>query len=172
MKQVEESGMIFGPFPEEQFYHLERSSLYQNTGKQNGVCTVEFLLSRNERFLTFLEAKSSSPRPGGDRQERFQAFIHEIAAKFLHSFDLYLSAALGRHEDCADLPDSFRGLDRSAVTFQFVLVIKGHKEEWLPPIRAALEQVLRAHRRIWASKVVVLNDTMARKQALICGSGT
>ena len=51
--------------------------------------------------------------------------------------------------------------------FVFVLVINGHKVEWLPPIRAALERSMKADIKIWQSEIIVLNDTQAQERGIV-----
>lgn len=56
MITIEESGMIFGPFSEEQCFHIEKSTVHQKL--QNGLPIVEFLLIQPEKdFLLVVEAK-------------------------------------------------------------------------------------------------------------------
>lgn len=91
MKRITESDMVF-EFADEKVFQMEGSELHASVG--DGIKTVEFIASLNENSLNFVEAKSSSPQPGN--QKDFWEFINEISEKFLHSFALYLSAALGR----------------------------------------------------------------------------
>lgn len=165
MPTICESGMAFGPFSDNQVFHIETSMLYKTIG--NGIQTVEFLLFTEPKSLLFLEAKSSSPRPDGDSPENFHNFIQEIAEKFIHSFELYYSAIFKRHEQSNDIPDSFKRLDNGVIDIKFCLVIKGHDIEWLPPIREALSKQIAPYITIWNIEVAVLNDQLAKDYHLI-----
>jgi hypothetical protein len=69
-----------------------------------------------------------------------------------------------------DLPVLFQNLNLSIIDFRFILVVKGHKEEWLIPIQEALHQKLLATAKTWAFSptfVAVLNEKMAAKHGLV-----
>lgn len=51
--------------------------------------------------------------------------------------------------------------------FSFILVINGHKQDLLPPIKEALERKLMVERKIWNHKVIVINDSLAKTNGLI-----
>ena len=56
---IPESGMTFGPFAQDQVFHIEKSKLYTGKGiRDNGVQTVEFILKRTGKrvSLAFIEA--------------------------------------------------------------------------------------------------------------------
>lgn len=164
MLEIIESGMLF-EFPESELFQIEKSELY-NKIANNGIKTVEFVIRLNENKLGFIEAKSSSPRPGSGVNEPFEKFIDEICDKFMHSFHLYLSAILGRHQE-HNMSNSLVEMDASKIQFDFFLIIKGHEIEWLLPIKDAFEKSLLFHRKIWNSNVIVLNEQIAMKRNLI-----
>ena len=167
---IPESGMIFGPFAQDQVFHIEKSKIYTGRGiRDNGVQTVEFILKRTGKriSLAFVEAKSSFAKPDTESGKPFQRDIHEISEKFLHSLHLYCSALMGRHGQNHDLPESFQTLDHSQASIKLVLVIRGHTADGLDPIKTKLEQTLRAYRAIWKLEIVVMNDKMAAKRGLI-----
>jgi hypothetical protein len=169
-----ESGMTFGPYPDGCCFHIEQSNVYQGI-RNNGVKIAEFLLLRDaeedQPVMWVVEAKSSSPRP--KIRPDFDKFITEIHEKLLNAFSLALALLLGRHAQAqADLPESFKNLDLSKTGVRFVLVINGHKTEWLPDIQYALKQTLAPTFKTWAfgsNPVAVLNDELARKYDLIQG---
>lgn len=165
MVQINESNMIFGDFEEENVFQIEKSKIHKNIG--NGIKVVEFILVNNKKELSFIEAKSSSPRPVQGNVVRFNEFIDEISDKFIHSFNLYYSAILKRNRNYEELNENFINLDNSNIEFKFILVIKGHKIQWLMPLSDALKDKLAYHSTIWKSKVVVLNDEMAKEYKLI-----
>ena len=61
---IEESGMIFGPFSEDQLFPIENSPLSKKIG--DGIKVAEFVLLRDlqdkPQEVWFVEAKSSAPR--------------------------------------------------------------------------------------------------------------
>lgn len=159
--------MKFGDFEEDKVFQIENSKLHKNVG--NGIKVVEFILLSKENELSFIEAKSSSPRPTEDNSIRFTEFINEISEKFIHSFNLYYSAILRRvtDDEGAEINSRFKELDNRKIKFKFILVIKGHKVEWLMPLSDALKKNLAYHNTIWKSQVVVLNDEQAKEYRLI-----
>lgn len=165
MIQINESGMIFGEFEDNKVFQIEKSRLQQKVG--NGIKVVEFIFISNENELSFVEAKSSSPRPVKDNIIRFNEFIDEISDKFIHSFNLYYSAIMKRNENYTEIDTSFFELDNTKIKFKFILVIRGHKIEWLMPLSDALKEKLSYHNTIWKSQVVVMNDMLAKQYNLI-----
>ncbi|MSS85465.1 hypothetical protein FYJ24_12085 [Actinomycetaceae bacterium WB03_NA08] len=137
---IQESGMTFGPFPEGHCLYIEESDLYRRI--QNHVQMAEFLLLKNSRkgepVLWVVEAKSSSPRP--ETKPNFDEFVAEIRDKLINAFSLTLAACLGRH-DTADesIPARFREVDWSGQDVKLVLVINGHRDAWLQPLKDAIE---------------------------------
>ena len=102
---------------------------------------------------------------------QFDIYIEEICNKFISSFNLFLSIRLNRHhEKDSELSDSLKQIDLANVRFVFVLVINNCKEEWLPPIKEALDKALRPITKTWnlvAPNVLVLNKDMAESKQLI-----
>ncbi len=82
---------------------------------------------------------------------------------------------LRRHNAPADapvneLPTPFQTLDLQQTGFRFVLVINGHKDEWLPPVQEALSLALKPVVKTWAlppTSVAVMNHTLAEKYGLV-----
>jgi hypothetical protein len=166
-----ESGMTFGPYPPGQCFYIEKSQFYLRA--QNGVQMAEFLLLRQQEgqkpVVWVVEAKSSSPRP--ETQPNFDEFIDEIRSKLTNGFLLGTAVCLQRHTDtAAELPDSFKTLDLQQSGFRFVLVINGHRDEWLEPLQSALSLALKSVVKTWALpplSVAVLNHELAQKHGLI-----
>jgi hypothetical protein len=133
---------------------------------------AEFLLLRQQKVgmtVWVVEAKSSSPRP--ETQPNFPVFIDEIRSKLTNGFLLAVAALLKRHQVAiGELPDAFKALDLQKLGFRFVLVINGHKEEWLDPLQSALSLALKPVVKTWAlsaTSVTVLNNEGAVKCGLI-----
>lgn len=165
-----ESEMTFGPYPAGQCFYIEKSACYKKV--QEGVPMAEFLLLKQQQHgltVWVVEAKSSSPRP--ETQPNFADFINEIRAKLTNGFLLAVAARLQRHPIAEDeLPDTFKTLDLKAYGFRFVLVINGHKQEWLEPLQNALVQALKPVVQTWAlpaTSVAVLNHELAQRYGLI-----
>ena len=89
----------------------------------------------------------------------------------MHSHCVGLRVCLERHpEFCRELPLRIREMNLSQVHVRFVLVIKGHREEWLPPIGDELNKAMRSTLKTWGfshQAVIVLNDEMAQKYQYI-----
>lgn len=166
MSIIRESGMDFGPFPDDRVFHIEKSRLYENMSGRS-VKSVEFMWKKSRNTLRFVEAKSSSPQPTAENNLRFDDFINDVSDKFLHSLNLYCSAVLERHKTVCDLPEAFRSLNAGCTAILFCLVINGHQTEWLPPIREALIRKLRPYNAIWGVEIAVFNHEMAVEKGLI-----
>ena len=168
---IYESGMTFGPYPENQCFYIEKSRTYASI--QKGVQMAEFLLLRIRKkappVIWVVEAKSSSPRP--EMQPNFDDFITSIREKMVNAFSLGWASCLQRHQHAeTECPESFKALDLSQTNVRFVLVINGHQEVWLPPIQEALTKALQATIKTWAfppASVAVINDDLARRYGLI-----
>lgn len=168
---IVESGLEFGPFPEEDCWYVEKSACYRRMQK---VKIAEFLIveHKDAPIVWTVEAKTGSPRP---ETVSFDEFIADICAKLTNAMMLTVAACLGRHPDCAaDLPTSLRNLDLARADFRLVLVVKGDPnpwpDDWLPPIRDALNSSLKPLASTWRlapTAVMVFNESLARKYGLI-----
>jgi len=159
--------MQFGPHPATHLFHIEKSTVYAD--RPDGVKMAEFLLLDNTNVL-LVEAKSSSPRPGNLAD--FPVFLTEIREKMTNALALFVGIRLGRHTPAAqaEVPSNLATLNLSTANFRFVLVIRGHKDEWLPPLQEALNLELRGLAgafSISAPFLAVINDDMARRKKLI-----
>lgn len=165
-----DSGMSFGPFDDAVFFYIEKSNTYANI--QQDVKMAEFLLlkpSSSKKHLLVVEAKSSSPNPNNEQD--FSTFIDEIKAKFYNAFILSLSMIHNRHASIpSELPSAFKSLNLEKTNFRLVLIINGHKTEWLPPIQDILDLQLKPLIKTWSISgpaVLVLNELLAKEQSLI-----
>lgn len=160
MVTFEESKMVFS-FPEDDVYRIEKSSLLAEVELKATECVV-----RRGEVLMFVEAKSSTPQPR--TVEKFDDFIDDITTKFTHSLVFY-NAVMLRHED-EELPKNVKVADLSNISYSFVLVIHGHKIEWLPPLMDALKSRMRYTLKLWNISdvaVKVMNDQMALANHII-----
>jgi hypothetical protein len=169
MMTVSESGLNFGPFPEDNFFPLEQSELYRHI--QQGVSICEFALIRPRQdgaIVWLVEAKSSSPRP--DKDVRFNEYIDEIRQKLSNALVLLLAALLDRHtQGRITLPCAFQALTHRE-EFRLILVINGHPDAWLVPVQEALQVALKPLVRTFGlpgSAVIVLNEQGARRLGLV-----
>lgn len=168
---INESGMTFGPYPDGHCFFIEKSRLYQCI--QDHVQMAEFLLLKNNRDgepnLWVVEAKSSSPRP--DTRPNFEEFIVEIRDKLVNAVSLTIAACLGRHGgENEEIPGPFQEVDLANVGVKLVLVINGHRNDWLPPLQEAVQDALRATIKTWSfgpNSVAVINDEGAKRHGLI-----
>lgn len=192
---IEESGMWFGPYSWETFFHVEKSRVQLS---HNPHPMVEFihLIREGDKFnLEFVEAKRSAPQvisncplnerlsereviKGFDkkctlRKKAFENFINSIHTKFVGSVTLIMGHIYHRHPQYSDeLPPDFFALNFTNICrIKCVLVINGHKEDWLEPIQRTLKMRLLAFFHLWGLKqyldVAVLNKEMAIKRKLV-----
>lgn len=173
---IEESGLTFGPFAEDDCFALEQSAIYlrinRGSKKDEGIKVCEFALiqRRQDRdpAIWLIEAKSSSPRPGNP--VNFDKFIEEIRQKLTNALQMLVAAYLDRHPEAKEeLPAGFRLLNLRE-DWRLVLIINGHKDAWLPPLKDALQKALRPLARTFGlgdNAVVVINEHSARRYGLI-----
>lgn len=153
---IEESGLIFGEYDEADVFHIEHTKLYKSCG--GDVKSVEFALYKDANIL-FIEAKKSSPR-------KINKFISEICSEFIHSLEIYFAVILKRlHDKNHEMPANFYSLDHAEITM--ILVINGHKREWLAPINYALQKALKRQIRVWNLSVIAINHEQAYSYGLI-----
>ncbi|MXW39718.1 MAG: hypothetical protein F4Z75_00890 [Synechococcus sp. SB0668_bin_15] len=174
---ITESGMDFGPFAQDECFHVEESKAYKAI--QDGVKMAEFLLlrandstSNNNAAIWIVEAKSSSPRPDNPSGD-FGRFIDEIKQKLVNALSLGLASVLERHRHLraeTELPSAFKNISLSRVQVKFVVVIKDRSDDTLSPITDALKKALHPTIKTWAfdpASVIVLNEALAREHGLI-----
>ena len=163
---IMESDMTFGPYPEGTCWHIEKSRTYAKN-KQD-VSIAEFILLR-DNTLWIVEAKSSSPQPG--TQPNFDKYILDIQQSMRNSLLMFLGMRLERHDPATNsLSGVFAGVDLDQIGFKLVLVIHGHKGEWLPPLQDAFQHGLVANMRAFGgpkTSISVINDQIAREKGLI-----
>jgi hypothetical protein len=171
MFTIDESHMTFGPFSEEECFHIEKSTIY--TRNKDSVKMVEFVLLQDARDiqekLLFVEAKSSFSQPVN--QSDFDKNVDDVCAKMVNAFHLFLALYLKRHQEYeVELNQRFQNLNMANVDLRFILVIHGFKEEWLPPVKDAFTKQFIPFKKKWkltGSPFLVLNDNMAQEYNLI-----
>jgi len=171
MMSFDESGMTFGPYDEDYCFRVEVSKTYRAI--QSNLQMAEFLLLRTQvgapPFVWIVEAKQSSPKP--ETQPNFNEFISEIRDKLTNALSVGVASILERHpKTYAELPSLFKTLDLSAAEFRLVLIINGHRKEWLQPLQDAFRRALHSTSQTWAlgpNAVVVINHEDAKRFGLI-----
>ncbi|MBF0371463.1 MAG: hypothetical protein HQL52_18640 [Magnetococcales bacterium] len=169
IEPIIESGMTFIGFPEEACFRIETSTAY--TRRQQNRPIPEFLLLRDSQ-IWIIEAKSSSPNPNNPAsRESLTSFADDIGQKMHNAILMFLGLHLGWHGPFGkEMPTTFHNLDLKKTQFKLILIIKGHKKEWLPPINDACRTALSKIMGILGPPpytVAVINDQMAKKHNLI-----
>jgi hypothetical protein len=161
--KIEESNMVFD-FAEDDVFWIEKCPTVKAIG--DGVKIVEMIVKQND-VLMFIEAKQSSPRP--DNKEPFDDFMKEMYEKFRNSLILFAGIALHRRfRENSQLPTNFTPSVIETLPIRFYLIIKGHKEEWLPPLDEALQLSLGVIQKCFGiASVKVINDSTAKNHNLI-----
>ena len=174
---IEESGLQFGEYYENQVFQIEKSEQYTKNLRQNGIKTCEFILRKGKR-LYFFEAKQSCPRqivgdiPADEKEQRTEAynkFIEEIVLKMRHSLSLYGNILLKRYSQ-DNVSENLANSDLSNSLIYLVLVINPQDGDWEP--EPELQDDLRLHlkdeMRIWGiESLFVITPQQARKKQFI-----
>lgn len=168
---IEESNTKFGPYSENDVFHIEKCQLYQQI--QRGIKMGEFVLYRTDRnnkpTFWIVEAKSSSPHP--ENYPNFSTFISDVAEKMNSALSLLFALMLHRHSKHSEqLPSAFAAEHIPSCSVRFVLVLPQHPTPALDPITLALKKALSSTIKIWdfgQNSVAVLNKELALRHALI-----
>ena len=172
---IEESGLRFGEYYEDQVFQIETSPQYTKSLRDNGIKSCEFILRKGKK-LYFFEAKSSCPRqimkdiPDKDeKKKQYDEFIEEIVLKMRHSLALYGNILLKQYSQDKG-PEKLADPDLSNTLIYLVLVINPQEGEWEP--EPELQDDLRLHlkdeMRIWKiQSLFVITPQQARKKQFI-----
>lgn len=161
MAIFQESHMTFD-FPDDNLYHIESSPLHLQV---DGFATCECIVKLQGK-VTLIEAKSSTPNPKNAID--FDHFISGIMLKFRDTIAFYHAAML-RHED-EPVGNELRMTNLKETNYQLLLIIHGHREEWLPPVMDALKSKLRHVLKVWKisdTDVKVINEQIAKDKNII-----
>lgn len=161
MTAFKESRMTFD-FADDCFYHIEKSQLHSQV---EGFTTCECVVMLQDKVV-LIEAKSSTPNPKNEND--FDDFIYDIVSKFRDTIAFY-NAVLLRH-DKEVIGSKLRAVDLKDADYQLLLIIYGHREEWLPPVLDELKSKLRHVLKIWKIKdteVKVINEKTAKEWHII-----
>lgn len=167
---ISESGMNFVPFEDGYVFKIEKSQTHRSI--EENVKMAEFILLTKSKggleSIWIVEAKSSSPKPTNEKD--FDDFIEEICQKFSNALSLSIAMYLNRFEKYDELPTPFRKVDYGKVEYRLILIVNGHKEEWLNPLSEVLNKSLLSFRKVWSIAklpIRVINDSIARQERLI-----
>lgn len=173
---IEESGMQFGEYQEDEVFQIETSEQYTKKLRQNKIKSCEFILQREDK-LYFFEAKSSCPRqivediPDDDKEakkKRYNEFVEEIVLKMRHSLSLYGNILLKRYTQ-NDVPNSMTDPNLMNKSIYLILVINTNGA-WAPEpeLEDDLNLQLNDVMKIWQTKrLLVINDQTAREKHFI-----
>lgn len=174
---IQESGMQFGEYNDNQVFQIEKSKQYTKNLRSNGIKSCEFILRRGKK-LYFIEGKSSCPRqvveniPDDKKKEKikkYNEFIDEITLKMRHSLSLYGNILLKRHTQ-EDVPPDLADPDLSDSALYLILVINPQNGTWEPEpeLQDDLRHQLECEMKIWnITSLFVINAQTARDKHFI-----
>lgn len=163
---ISESGASFGPFAEDDCYHIERSSGLASLGSHVKISefVVRLVSNDGQDYLAIVEAKSSIPRDSDD-------FFANIREKLVNTFTLLMLSVVGRQPVMSgELPVRIRNFSFATSAIRLFVVIPRLPNEHLAAITDKFRQVLQVERKTWNlqySDLWVLNEEKARQQGLI-----
>lgn len=168
---IEESGMKFGEYTEEQVFRIEKCPQYTKRLLPNGIKICEFVLKRKNKLL-FVEAKTSCPNrlvadSSEEKAKKYQEYLEEITSKMKHSLMIYANILLNRYEN-AGLSTIMSNKDMKNIEILFVLVVKNAEKEWLVPFQEKFIKLLKHDMRIWGIKdFLILTEEEAIQKKLV-----
>jgi hypothetical protein len=159
-----ESDMTF-EFNDDICFRIESSLVYKSI-QADGVKVSECILIRKNQ-LWIIECKKTSPQQ--TTQPRFDEYIEEIKTKFIHSLTLFYSIYIQRYQN-DQLSVQFKQLNLSQIEPVFILIIKNHQQDWLPPLKDELHKQLKLTAKLWNLKgawIRLMNEELAQESGLI-----
>ncbi len=160
--KIKESGMQF-ELDSSFLFHIEQDACVKG---MKGVKRCEFI-TWTDNTVTFVEARSSFPNAENSPMN-FCNEIDEIAKKFIHSFEIFVSSLLGRLP--ITLPDSIGMIDLNRVKFELFFILKDFPKSVLPPISEALKRDLKVFLDVWKIRdcdIKVINSDIALAKNII-----
>lgn len=186
MSEMKESGLLF-QFEDETYYDIETEKGNISSCKQHVMvceCVVCPINGKLKDKVVFIEAKSSAPNKANCKigvvtndgveidpehwllLSPLDIFARDICQKFIDSFSLWQSIHDKFHLDKIKLPRHARKVKNGDHPI-FVLVLNNFKEEWLEPVKYAIENEFRHFLHacnIKPTALKVVNHEMAREQ--------
>lgn len=128
---------------------------------------VTLYQKRNNKILLFIEAKSSAPY----QKEDLATYLSNIYQQFWHSIFFYISLVHKRRgpaDQGLDMPDYLQQTQRLKSAVMCVLVVRGHRNEWLQPLQEALRlKMLGLRKSFFLQDIIVTNEQGAKKYGLV-----
>jgi hypothetical protein len=166
-----ESGMIFD-LPDENVFLIERSEFVKH---RQGLSSVECVCLKGKRLL-LIEAKSSFPR--AENNEAYSANINEIAEKFIHSFEVFLSHIAKVNLLIPEAPDksskwlaNYDFSKRKPIVFVLIVnctkINKNDMPTMIGAIQDRLSRRLKWHKGVWNTDFIALDHESAIERELI-----
>lgn len=170
MITVAESGVVFGPFEEDNFFPVEKSRWLS---RLEGIKACELVYWKPQKGkLYFIEAKSSIPSHRNSPSE-YEAYFVELFEKFDNSLQLLVSGILGRPKELAsELGSGVSSLDWEQAQICFYLVIPKVPDQYLPDLTEKLRKALSRQRKVWNATVFVINERLAFREGLLTQEST
>lgn len=186
MRELTESGMVFR-FDEASFCHIEKEKDNLDVCRSH-VMACEYIVcpstGKHTGKVLFIEAKSSAPNKSncvvgtvtnnGVEVGRnwkllspLDIYARDIATKFIDSFSMWQALHYGLHPSPnakINLPENAHKI-KSGNEPVFILVINNFKDEWLDPVKYAIENELRHFMKAWniaPTALKVVTPVMAR----------
>lgn len=160
--ELYESFMKFS-FADEDIFLIEEDPLVKDI---HPTCECVVLISEK---VAFIEAKSSSPRPG---TRNYTEFFDEIRKKFDMALQMFVEIKSGGYgeEPFLRLPDNLRLSAVPTSDYAIYLIIHGNEYDWMPGLQESLRETLREVIDRWNiqdTNVKALNEIEAKRMNLI-----
>lgn len=159
-----ESEMRF-MFDDERILLLEKQPFFATMQDVRACDFITLQKRKTGSILLFIEAKSSAPK----RTEPLEQYLQEVYEKFWHSLLLYIGTIFKRfREGPEDIPKDMRNKSNLSGKITCILVVRGHKSEWLPPLQEALRKRAKPLRTAFSLRdVFVTNEAGAARHQLV-----
>ncbi|WP_243976551.1 hypothetical protein [Vibrio natriegens] len=166
MVTINESGVTFGNFAQDDCYQIEHSLGHNSLGQ--GFKMVEFTYLSNDKLFV-VEAKRSIPRASS--QPDYDNYWDEIFEKFENALILQMMAFVKRNQRAeAELPQNHKLMDWQQTTLQLRLVIPTVPNQHLAPITHKFRKRLHKLKKLWSisdKHMFVINEEKARLEGLL-----
>lgn len=153
-------------FDDEDCFRIEKDTLVQDSVSIKA-CECVVLISER---VALIEAKASAPNV--KNVERLSTFFADIKKKFADSLELFSDMKSRKYGEEAylRLPVNLRSSKLGYDQYHIVLIIHGHRLEWLTGLMDALKDELRSVVKQWNlkdSNIKVYNEELAKEYHLI-----
>lgn len=170
MITIQESGMTFGKFNEEDIYKIEHSKGHLALG--DGFKIIEFVYL-GQKSVFFVEAKSKIPNSRNpESKDKYLEFWVKIIEKFQNSLPLYFAGCLNINDNVSkELPLKHKKVDWTIKDIQLILVIPTAPTKELPNLTDVFRQKIKSDvkMRPWGltdNNIFVINREYACNKGL------